>query len=157
MLIVWRKIGIRIVFLVIIAMAVISCAEPLSPTATPIPFAPTPAPEPIEFTGGSGRPTPTPFIAQASLGTELFVSKTCSSCHLVDSEDTLVGPGMLNVYQRAGTRSAGYSAEEYLYESVRNPSVFIVDGFDNLMPVFSVSSITDAELQHIFAYLETLN
>ncbi len=135
---------------------VLACQDPIVPTATPVAFNPTPAPERKAIIGGEDLPTPTPFLADSDVGSSLFVSKTCSGCHYVDNSDKLVGPSLLGIYKRAETRKDGYSAEEYIIESIRQPSVHIVEDYQNLMTAFSKSQISDSELQHLLAYLQTL-
>src|SRR5262245_21576079 len=44
----------------------------------------------------------------------------CSTCHRVDSEERLVGPGLLNVGIRAATRIKGQAAVAYLHDSIVN-------------------------------------
>lgn len=80
----------------------------------------------------------------------------CTSCHLVDSEDSLVGPGLLNIPQRAETRIEGEVAERYLYTSIILPNDFIVDGFAGAMPPSYPDSYTEEEIHDIVAYLMTL-
>ena len=96
-------------------------------------------------------------------GEELFnefiadVSFACATCHNADSEDRLVGPGLLNVGERAATRVEGLSAEEYLHESIVDPSAFVVAGFpDNVMPKTYGDIFSEQDIQDIISYLLTL-
>lgn len=81
----------------------------------------------------------------------------CATCHQSESEAQLIGPGLLNVAQRAETRVDGQGVGHYLYTSIINPDDFVVDGFpDALMPenweeIYSISEVFD-----IIAYLITL-
>jgi cytochrome c2 len=80
----------------------------------------------------------------------------CATCHRVDTDERLVGPGLLNVGIRAQARVAGLSAVEYLHQSIVSPSAYVVEGYADLMPknwaqVFSENQITD-----LIAYLLSL-
>jgi len=56
--------------------------------------------------------------------------------------------------QVAGERVADLSAEEYIRQSVLNPSAHLVEGFaDGLMPQDFDQRMTDAELNVLVAYL----
>lgn len=95
--------------------------------------------------------------ADASNGEALFNSGVpCSTCHRVDSEDMLVGPGFLNLPMHAETRIEGVIAERYIYNSITAPNDFIVDGFAAAMPPNYPDSYSDEEIINIVAYLMTL-
>ena len=66
----------------------------------------------------------------------------------------MVGPGLAGVYDRAGTRTS-LDAEAYLVQSIREPSVYLVEGFAALMPAFD--QLSDQDIQDLIAYLKTLN
>ncbi|RMG87945.1 MAG: hypothetical protein D6712_04620 [Chloroflexi bacterium] len=96
-------------------------------------------------------------------GEELFnefiadVSFACATCHNANSEDRLVGPGLLNVGEHAATRVDGLSAEEYLHQSIVDPSAFVVEGFpDNVMPKVYGDIFSEQDIQDIISYLLTL-
>ena len=154
---------------------------PLPPTATPIPptatlvpptatsLPVTDIPEPTEAStevtdveSGSGA---TAFTGDGdpALGEELFntfiaeANFACATCHLPNSEEQLIGPGMLNVSVRAATRVEGESAEEYIRNSILHPSDFVVEGFpDMLMPQVYADVFNDEQLDNLIAYLFTL-
>jgi mono/diheme cytochrome c family protein len=154
-------------------------ATPAPPTATPTeaPATNTPVPAtateaeratapPIPATATSAPP-PTAEVAtvsgDAAHGEELFnkfedqVSFACATCHHPDSEDRLIGPGLLNISTRAATRVEGESAEEYIHNSIVNPSAFVVTDYpDGLMPQVYTDIFSEADIQDIIAYLYTL-
>jgi len=81
----------------------------------------------------------------------------CSTCHHANSEDRLIGPGLLNASARGASRVEGLSAEEYLYISIINPSAFVVPDYpDDLMPKNWAEIYSDEEIFDIIAYLLTL-
>ncbi|MDP6822703.1 MAG: c-type cytochrome [Dehalococcoidia bacterium] len=92
-------------------------------------------------------------LAAAQRGESIYNSN-CNACHSTGS-DTRVGPGHAGVFQRAAGRT-GLSAEEYLRQSIIDPSAFVVDGFAPVMPATFGSSLTDREIDDLIAYLRTL-
>jgi len=139
---------------------------PMPPTATPIP--PTAAPtEPPTAAPTLPPPTVAPAAASGSgdaeAGRELFnevrgeVNFACATCHYVDREDMLIGPGLLNVAVRAETRVAGQTADEYLHNSILHPGDYVVEGFvDGLMPQTYADIFSDEQINNLVAYLKTL-
>ena len=159
-----------LLFLASVAVVASSCADQIDDTVfvPDVPDPPVPtrcidgsipdynAPSPCSGNGngvvvtcpdGSLAPCPRP-----ERGMEIFQGLTgitpCSSCHLT-TDQTLVGPGLQNLY----TRTAG---EEYVITSIRMPADFIAEGFTNIMPVFDNSQLNDDDLRDLLAYLETL-
>ncbi len=69
----------------------------------------------------------------------------------------IVGPSMIGVGTRAATRKPGYSAELYLYESITQPSAYVVQNFqDGLMPPNFKEVLTPQQISDIVAYLASL-
>lgn len=119
-------------------------------TATSATTSPTAATSPTTTT--------TPGVGDAAKGQVVFNSKGCAACHSVTSASqspSPVGPGLLGIGTRAGTRKAGVSAEAYLQESVLTPSAFVVPGFAaGIMPTLFTSA--DADFNDMIAYLLSL-
>ncbi|MBI3244172.1 MAG: c-type cytochrome [Chloroflexi bacterium] len=82
----------------------------------------------------------------------------CSACHSLQAGQTLVGPSLAGIATTAATRKDGYSAEQYIHESVVQPNTYIVEGFVNpsIMPATFGAQMTKEELADIIAYLMTL-
>jgi mono/diheme cytochrome c family protein len=128
---------------------------PEPPTETPVPPTPTAAPQdPITVLVGMSNP---------EHGQELFetfydqASFACATCHHPDSEDKLVGPGLLHVGERAATRIEGDAPERYIYESIMHPSDYVVEGYpDGLMPHVYPDIFSEQDIYDIIAYLMTL-
>ncbi|MDH3540062.1 MAG: c-type cytochrome [Acidimicrobiia bacterium] len=96
-------------------------------------------------------------------GEEIFATRIlgpnpgCITCHSMDPDTTLVGPSIAGIGARAGSRVSGLSAEDYLRQSIINPSAFIVDGFDDgKMPSDLSEVLTGPEIDAVVAYLLTL-
>jgi len=82
----------------------------------------------------------------------------CSTCHWVDTENQLIGPGLLNIRTRAEIRVEGQNAVDYVFTSIVNPDAYVVDGFSaDLMPENWSEIYSDEQIYDIIAYLWTLN
>ncbi|MFN8376711.1 MAG: c-type cytochrome [Anaerolineae bacterium] len=153
-------------------------ATQVPPTATQVPPTATqaateaPTTAPVEATTAPDQAAAPagddPVAVLAALydpaeGEMLFNQQTatgyaCSSCHLVNSEQMLIGPGLLNISTRGATRVAGEGAATYIHNSIISPSAFVVPGFpDMLMPQTFSQVFTEDQIYAIVAYVLTLN
>lgn len=102
-------------------------------------------------------------IADAANGETLFnqmnaTGFACATCHAPDSEQVMVGPGLLHIPTRAAERVAGQGAQTYIYNSILHPADYVVDGFaNNLMPANYEDIYSTKEIYDIVAYLMTLD
>lgn len=81
----------------------------------------------------------------------------CATCHLPNSEERLIGPGLLNVGTRAATRVEGLTAWQYIYQSITEPDVYVVENFSaDLMPENWTEIYSFDDIRDIMAYLLTL-
>jgi mono/diheme cytochrome c family protein len=135
------------------------------PTATPLPISPTPAPtEPPTAT--PIPPTAEPVAAvtgNAENGKVLFetfraeVSFACATCHHVDSDDRLIGPGLLNIVDHVEQHGTGETPAEYIRHSIVEPGAFVVPDYpDNLMPRTYAELFTEEEINDLVAYVLSL-
>ena len=76
----------------------------------------------------------------------------CASCHLLSDTD-MVGPGLGNIASVAGTRVEGMSAEEYIHQSIVDPSAFIVPGFNDNMNKTYGTGLSDEEVDALVDFL----
>lgn len=85
----------------------------------------------------------------------------CSGCHLPATNGT--GPmsdGTFTRVQEVRLNDpvlAGYTAEQYLVESILQPGAYIAPGFQNLMLANFGERMSLQDLADLLAYLETLN
>ena len=111
----------------------------------------------ISWNEGSARSTTT---APAAIdGQALFRAKGCATCHTGPDSNAAVGamfPSLAYASSWASDRKPGYTAQEYLRESMLQPGVFI-------SPVFTPSGgpttgmpdlhLTPAEAEALASYL----
>ena len=89
------------------------------------------------------------------IGRTIYEGKgICYTCHA----NTSRFPDLQDIATRAATRKPGYTAIDYLAESLYEPEVYIVEGFNPGMPVANKPPIglTDGEILSVIAYLQTL-
>ena len=99
-----------------------------------------------------------------ALGRQILAagSYPCASCHVLSDLGWQgnVGPNLDDIGNRAATRRGGFTAEEYLANSIRHPGEYVVPGYGNLMPQFNpdpalTNYMPDDHLNAIVAYLLT--
>ncbi|MDZ7690109.1 MAG: c-type cytochrome [Balneolaceae bacterium] len=89
-------------------------------------------------------------------GEKLYVANGCQACHSRDGSDG-IGPTHQNLMGRTEQLADGSSVtvdEEYLRESIVNPSAKIVEGYDPVMAPYSY--LSESELNSIIEYLKSL-
>ncbi|MEN8180871.1 MAG: c-type cytochrome, partial [Pseudomonadota bacterium] len=89
--------------------------------------------------GGAAAPVP------AATADEAMAKYACLSCHTMDSRDSLVGPGLVDVGERL--------TPQQIRESILDPNAVLVEGFPAAMPADFGSKMTVNELQMIVDFL----
>lgn len=90
-------------------------------------------------------------------GEELYVANGCQACHSRDGSDG-IGPTHQNLMGRTTKLADGSTItidEEYLRESIVDPSAKIVDGYDPVMAPYG--HLSDSEIQSLIEYLKSLS
>jgi cytochrome c len=130
--------------------------------ATVAATSPATANSPAAAAGGTS-PTPDAWTAMnlvgdAAKGQALFQGAAgCNACHNANSTAQLVGPGLKGVAARAATRKPGYTAIQYLHESIVAPNAFVVPGFSaGIMPQTFAQTLTPQQIADLIAYLLSL-
>jgi mono/diheme cytochrome c family protein len=100
----------------------------------------------------SGRPT---LTEQEALGQRLF-TQNCASCHAITPDTRVVGPSLYNIGETAAERVPGMDALLYIEISIIDPSDYVNEGYQDLMPSTFGTTLTGAELDALVAYLFTL-
>jgi cytochrome c oxidase subunit 2 len=89
-------------------------------------------------------------------GEHLFAQYGCKSCH--QSEDIQRGPSLAGLMGTTVTLTGGERIEvddEYLRESILNPTAKIVDGYTPLMPTFK-GLVGEESLLNLIAFIKSL-
>ena len=84
---------------------------------------------------------------------EAIFKSHCASCHSATQDKVLVGPSMVGIADRAGTRVKGLDAYEYIQQSILEPEAFINEDFPNVMPQTFSSTLTEENLNAVIQYL----
>ena len=101
-------------------------------------------------------PPPPTLSPQAKQGKELF-TRECASCHSLSEETIIVGPSLHKIAERAKERVPNQDAQTYLLASIIDPDDYLVDGYQDLMPVTFGKRMTGEEIDAVVAYLLTLD
>ena len=95
----------------------------------------------------------------AKVGREIMEGKgLCMTCHTIGKSGALRFPDLDGVAQRAATRIPGMNDVDYLAQSMYEPDVYIVEGFNPGMPAINKPPIglTDQEILTVIAALQSL-
>ena len=93
----------------------------------------------------------------ATRGQTVFSAQPCSTCHSLTPDQVIVGPSLAGVATRAETREEGFTPQEYIYQSITNPSAYVVQGFqDGIMPKTFAATLSPQQLADLIAYLMTM-
>ena len=94
-----------------------------------------------------------------TVGREVMDGKgLCFTCHTIGRTGALRFPDLAGVAGRAAERVPGLSDVEYFAQTMYDPNVFVVPGFNRGMPVINRAPIglTDQEILCVIAYLQSL-
>lgn len=86
-------------------------------------------------------------------GRQVFQKLDCGRCHFIDGQGGRIGPELTHVGTNAATRKPGLTAEAYIRESIQDPGVYIVPGFNDVMPRGLARSLSPSDLDALVAYL----
>lgn len=93
----------------------------------------------------------------ASTGQDIFQQLGCSTCHRSDTQGR--GPNLVGLFGRQVQLEDGRSVladENYVRESILDPTAKVVSGFKPVMPVFQ-GLVTEEQLSALVAYVKSLN
>lgn len=109
------------------------------------------------------NPTATPVVADAERGQEIFTrgfngAPPCSTCHLAADVNFgfSLGPNLVGVAQRAGSRVEGLDATGYLHQSILEPRSYVVAGYRDIMYPDYNKFFEEQDITDLIAYLMTL-
>jgi mono/diheme cytochrome c family protein len=90
-------------------------------------------------------------------GLAVYNTSGCGGCHAIDGISVgAVGPALSQIATVADTRVDGVSAEEYLRQSIINPTAYLVEGFDDLMLKTFADTISESQFNDLIAFLLSL-
>ncbi len=90
-------------------------------------------------------------------GKELFASLGCATCHRSDVQGR--GPNLAGIYNKQVQLEDGRTVvadENYVRESILDPTAKIVNGFKPVMPTFQ-GIVSEEELNALVAYVKSLS
>jgi hypothetical protein len=92
--------------------------------------------------------------ADTSAAETLALRYGCVGCHVLDPNQTMVGPTWHNMGDTAVIRVPAESPALYLYESIVNPNAYVVPGYPaNIMPQNFGETMSVQEIGEMVAYL----
>lgn len=92
-----------------------------------------------------------------ALGELMYKQQGCQTCHSLDGS-ALVGPTWKGLFGKTRTFTDGTSAtvdENYIKESIENPTAKVVQGFAPSMPTYQ-GKLNDKQINGIVEYIKTL-
>jgi len=95
------------------------------------------------------------LASPAFRGQANFISAGCIACHAIPGLSTAaVGPSLADLADRAGSQKEGYTAEQYIHESIVDPNAYVVEGFqENLMPQNFGERLSEDQINDIITFL----
>lgn len=100
----------------------------------------------------------TPTGTPAEMGEFYYRRYGCNSCHSVDGSRN-TGPTFLNLYgypQQFVAHPPEIADANYIRESILQPGVKIVEGYQNVMPTFQ-GRIAEEEISYLIAFIQSLS
>jgi cytochrome c oxidase subunit 2 len=98
-----------------------------------------------------------PFAPLQDTGKELFATLGCATCHRSDAQGR--GPNLQGIYNQPVVLEDGRGVtadENYVRESILNPTAKILKGYKPVMPAFQ-GLISDEQLKALVAYVKSLS
>jgi mono/diheme cytochrome c family protein len=106
--------------------------------------------------GGEAAAPPTPTLSpELTAGKSVFVTY-CGACHSPNPDTVIVGPSLAGIAIHGAERVDGLDARAYVYTSILQPSDYLVEGYDDLMPEDLAKKLTGEELDSVVAYVLSL-
>lgn len=93
----------------------------------------------------------------AAAGEKLYQSKACFTCHTTDGTPK-IGPSFRGVFGKTEAMADGSSVtvdEDYLRESILEPTAKVVQGFQPVMPTYQ-GQLKPNEIQALIEYIKAL-
>lgn len=97
------------------------------------------------------------FLSPAGKGQQLFTQLGCNTCHRNDSYRR--APVLEGLYGKSVQLSNGQTViadDAYIRESIIHPGAQIVNGWQDIMPTFDSSRVSESQLVQLVAYIKSL-
>jgi cytochrome c oxidase subunit 2 len=96
------------------------------------------------------------YASPAKWGESLYTKNACNTCHTLDG-NKLVGPTFKGLFGRSEKTNKGAVTvdENYIRESILNPTAKVVDGYQPVMPPFQ-GALKDDQIDALIAFLKTV-
>jgi cytochrome c oxidase subunit 2 len=97
-------------------------------------------------------------LSLAGLGRKLYAEKACIGCHSVDGSP-MTGPTWKGAWGAEHVMKDGSKVkvdENYVRESILNPTAKIVKGYENAMMPTYAGQLSDADINAIIEFMKTL-
>lgn len=112
---------------------------------------------------GGGVTSPTTPVEEVDTeavarGMQLAIDKGCAACHTVDGTPS-TGPtwkGLAGSTRPLESGETVVADKAYLFNSIVDPGAQIVEGFPAIMPTTYADSLTEAEINDLVAYIQSL-
>jgi mono/diheme cytochrome c family protein len=107
------------------------------------------------------REVPAPLSADpVARGKNVYINQGCGACHAIDGVSAgQVGPSLSAIATVGATRIDGYSAEDYIIESILMPNAYLVEECpggacpENVMPQNFGEKISEEQLADLLIFL----
>jgi cytochrome c2 len=100
-------------------------------------------------------------IGDPARGEELYNTEyeeagphACSDCHKL-AESSTFAPSFVGISERASESVEGMSAEEYLRESIVDPTAYLVEGYVAPMPRVYGDILSEEDINDLIAFMLT--
>jgi len=97
-----------------------------------------------------------PATEPVARGRQLYQSMGCANCHEPNLIGQRLGPPLDHIGTIAATRRAGFSAKEYIRQSILDPGAYVVPGYQDSMPRDLGRDLAPTDLDALVAYLLSL-
>jgi mono/diheme cytochrome c family protein len=97
-----------------------------------------------------------PTADPVARGESLYQIVGCASCHERNSTGQRRGPPLDHIGTAAATRLVGMSADEYIRQSILDPTAYEVPGFEGFPSRSFDRALSTTELEALVAYLLSL-
>jgi len=97
-----------------------------------------------------------PATEPVARGRQLYHSMGCANCHEPNLFGQRLGPALDHIGAVAETRRPGFTAEQYISQSILDPGAYVLPGYQDSMPRDLGRDLSPTDLDALVAYLLSL-